>query len=204
MISLKHGFLFIHIPKTAGNTIQTILKDYSEEKIVSIAEHQDGVERFEVRSDNYKIHKHSTLADYQKQLGQEVIDGLFRFTCIRNPWGRMISFYFSPHRGEILWDRAKFIRLVDEVKPVTDYISSGTESEHGTDCFGNIDHYIRFEQLERDFEEVCKRIGIPTVPLPRYNASKSEHYSAYYDNELIELVNERFSQEIKYFRFKFA
>ena len=93
MISLKHGFLFIHIPKTAGNSIQNILQDYSEENLVCGAPYQDGVERFEVRSDDYTIHKHSTLSDYHQQLGSEVIDSLFKFTCVRNPWERMISFY---------------------------------------------------------------------------------------------------------------
>jgi len=51
MISLKYGFIFIHIPKTAGNSIQNVLKLYSEDKIVCTAPYQDGVERFELRSD---------------------------------------------------------------------------------------------------------------------------------------------------------
>jgi len=35
MISIKHNFIFIHVPKTAGNSFQNILKNYSEDKIVS-------------------------------------------------------------------------------------------------------------------------------------------------------------------------
>jgi hypothetical protein len=99
MISLSHGFLFIHIPKTAGNAIQNVLKQYSEETIVTIAPYQDRVERFEVRSGEYEIRKHSGLAEYQSRLGKSVTDQLFKFTCVRNPWERAISFFFSPHRG---------------------------------------------------------------------------------------------------------
>ncbi len=203
MISLKHQFLFIHIPKTAGNSIQNVLKSYSEERIVSVAPHQDGVERFEIRSDSYKIHKHSTLSEYQDQLGKDVIDGLFKFACVRNPWERMISFYFSPHRGTVSWDRAKFVELVANVEPVTHFVSSGSNADHGKSCFEHIDCYIRFDELNQGFGNVCARIGLPMVQLPQRNASIHTHYKTYYDNALIELVRERFFEEIGFFEFKF-
>lgn len=63
MISIQHKFLFVHIPKTGGNSVQNILRDFSEDKIVLVAPHQDGKERFEVRNDLYNIKKHSSLSD---------------------------------------------------------------------------------------------------------------------------------------------
>lgn len=203
MISLKHGFLFIHIPKTAGNSIQNILKDYSEEKLVCVAPHQDGVERFEVRSDDYTIHKHSTLSDYHQQLGSDVIDGLFKFTCVRNPWERMISFYFSPHRGEISWDRGRFISLLGNVLPTTDFISLSGAEDVCSQCFENMNHYIRYEELEAGFKRLCERISIPFTCLPRRNVSRRQHYSTYYDEELKELVRQRFMREITFFDYEF-
>ena len=34
MISHKHKFIFVHAPKTAGNSIQNLLQSYSEDIIV--------------------------------------------------------------------------------------------------------------------------------------------------------------------------
>src|SRR5262245_20224214 len=99
MISLRHRFLYVHIPKTADNAVQNVLRHYSEDKLVCLSPHQDGVERFEVRNDRYAIQKHSTLSDYERELGGGTLAGLFKFCCIRNPWERAVSYYFSPHRG---------------------------------------------------------------------------------------------------------
>jgi hypothetical protein len=100
MISFQKGFLFVHIPKTAGNSIQTILHHYSEDEIVALRAEQDGIERFGLRNPNYKIKKHSTLAEYRAALGEARFRDLYKFTCVRNPWdpygSRIIS---GPHNS---------------------------------------------------------------------------------------------------------
>src|SRR6059058_1959617 len=96
MISFQKRFLFVHIPKTAGNSIQSILRNYSEDQIVALRSEQDGIERFGLRNPNYKIRKHSTLAEYRMALGDEQFRSLYKFACVRNPWDRMVSYYFRP------------------------------------------------------------------------------------------------------------
>ena len=204
MISLKHKFLFVHIPKTAGNSIQNILRDYSEDKIVCLGPHQDGIERFEVRSGRFNIHKHTNLREYRAQLGEEVFQGLFKFASIRNPWDRVISYYFSPHRGKVFWDREKFIEFVKSIPPATDYLSLNGADGLGKYCFDSIDSYIRFEYLNDDFKRVCKQIGIPFQQLARHNVSTHRKYDSYYDSELVDLVRNLFLQEISYFGYEFG
>jgi hypothetical protein len=200
MISLQKRFLFVHIPKTAGNSIQSLLRHYSEDEIVSLRREQEGIERFGVRNPNYKIKKHSTLAEYKAALGEEQFRSLYKFACVRNPWDRMISLYFSPGRQVAEWDREAFESLVLKVPSVADYLRLEAGEE---DPFDNVDRMMRFETLTEDFRSVCAQLGIPLAPLPEYNRSSREHYSKYYDNKLRALVAERFAPEIERFGYTF-
>ncbi|MEP7016190.1 MAG: sulfotransferase family 2 domain-containing protein [Verrucomicrobiota bacterium] len=200
MISFQKRFLFVHIPKTAGNSIQSVLKDYSEDEIVALRQEQDGVERFGLRNPKYKLRKHSTLAQYRAALGEEKFRELYKFTCVRNPWDRMISYYFQPTLGVDAWDRKAFKKIVSKAVSVTDYLRLEQGEE---DPFGNVACIMRFENLADDFSSVCKALNVTVPALPKYNQSAREHYAQYYDDELRELVRERFSTEIERFGYTF-
>jgi hypothetical protein len=104
----------------------------------------------------------------------------------------MVSNFFSPHQGVSEWDRDAFIAFVGKKPTLRDFVSTDDAAPLGSE----LDLLLRFEHLAEDFEMVCGRIGIPHRPLPVVNASKSRHYSHYYDDELIELVRARFAEEI--------
>ena len=200
MISLQKRFLFVHIPKTAGNSIQTILRHYSEDEIVALRADQDGIERFGLRNPKYKIKKHSTLAEYRAALGEAHFQDLYKFTCVRNPWDRMVSYYFGTTQLVETWDRKEFRKLMLRALSVTDYLRLDQGKE---DPFSNVDYIMRFENLADDFRTVCETLGILPVTLPQYNRSSREHYSKYYDDELRELVRARFAAEIERFGYIF-
>ena len=200
MISFRKRFLFVHIPKTAGNSIQSVLRDYSEDELVALRSEQDGVERFGLRNPKYKIKKHSTLAEYREALGNEQFRSLYKFTCSRNPWDRMVSYYFTPTQSPETWNRKKFQGIISKAVSVADYIRLGPGEE---DPFANVDYVMRFENLAGDFRTVCAALDISPTALPQYNRSNREHYSKYYDDELRELVRERFAAEIERFGYAF-
>lgn len=201
MLSVKHNFLFVHIPKTAGNSLQNVLRHYSDDRIVRIHSHQDGVERFEVRSDSHDIQKHSTLEEYRRQYGEPLFSGLFKFTCVRNTWDRLLSFYFSPHRGPIAWDRGAFIDFIRDIPPMSHYLRlSDTPAQ--ADPFANVDLLLRFEHLESDFPRLCDAIGIPRQPLPHVNRSTKGRLREFYDDELTAIVRAAYHEEIERFGFE--
>src|SRR6266513_637626 len=200
MISLQKRFLFVHIPKTAGNSIQSTLRDYSEDQLVALRREQDGIERFALRNPNYNIKKHSTLAEYYNALGREQFRNLYKFTCVRNPWDRMVSYYFTPTQTPETWDPKKFRKIIFKVVAVADYLRLVNGEE---DPCANVDYIMRFENLADDFRTVCGTLEIAPATLPRYNRSSREHYSKYYDNDLRELVRSRFAAEIDRFGYTF-
>jgi len=200
MISLQKRFLFVHIPKTAGNSIQSALRDYSEDQLVALRKEQDGIERFGLRSPNYNVKKHSTLREYHDALGGEQFRNLYKFTCVRNPWDRMVSYYFTPTQSPENWDRIKFREIISKAVSIADYLRLDDGEE---DPFANVDYIMRFESLAEDFRTVCGTLNISPATLPRYNRSTREHYSKYYDDELRKLVRKRFAREIERFGYAF-
>lgn len=200
MISLQNRFLFVHIPKTAGNSIQSVLREYSEDQLIALRKEQDGIERFGLRNPKYKIKKHSRLSEYRDALGDEQFRSLYKFTCVRNPWDRMVSYYFTPTQNPETWNRQKFREMISKAVSVADYLRLDAGEK---DSFANVDHIMRFENLAEDFRAVCIAIGVSPPTLPRYNRSDREHYSRYYDDELRELVRARFAPEIERFDYRF-
>jgi Sulfotransferase family len=200
MISFQKHFLFVHVPKTAGNSIQSVLRDYSEDELVALRGEQDGVERFGLRNPKYKTKKHSTLAEYREALGNEQFRSLYKFTCVRNPWDRMVSYYFTPTQKVTAWDPKKFRKVISRALSIAEYLQ--LDKDEG-DPFGNVDYIMRFENLAGDFRIVCAALDISPPGLPQYNRSTREHYSKYYDDELRELVRERFAAEIERFGYAF-
>ena len=205
MISIKNKFLFIHIPKTGGNSIQTVLNRYSDDEItvngvVIKNSEQTHLDRFGVKYKDFELGKHSSLKEYNEAIGNE-IDGLYKFATIRNPWDRAVSFYFSPHRGKVEWDKQKFIQFVSsQVEPVRHYLTLET----GDDFLLNVDRIIKFEDLAKHFNEVALKLNLEQTKLPHRNQSKKQHYSYYYDKELIEFIGEHFKEDIKIGDYEFS
>jgi hypothetical protein len=91
----KLDLIFVHIPKTGGNTISTHLLGTSDEK-KELRNHRDGVDRFEIRG-QYTRRKHQTLQQYRDALGER-FSSVRVMTSLRHPVDRLVSTYFSPSR----------------------------------------------------------------------------------------------------------
>lgn len=132
--------LFIHVPKTGGNTIQQGLlnRGMSLDQVICSG-HQDGRQRFELRGPITET-KHQSLQRYY-QLSSDAIT-LPVVVCVRRPFERLVSLYFSPHRW-LQWcpdrgsfelprlatfDEAAFLQMAYAAPAAFDYLASGLPS----------------------------------------------------------------------------
>lgn len=206
MLSRQFGFLFIHVPKTAGNAIQHALLPYSEDHLVLSQPHHDGEDRFEIGSPGLEVHKHSTLSDYQSQLGEAFVRELFLITVVRNPWERCISHFFSPHRGDVAWSPGAFRDFVQrEVMPLQHFLRLPGDA-CPSDGFERLDATLRFERLAGDLETLRQRLGLPELAFRARNVGTRRHHAEYYREapSLVDLVADRFQAEIETYGYQYS
>ncbi|NKC31196.1 sulfotransferase family protein [Roseomonas sp. BU-1] len=190
VISIQHAFLFVHRGKSGGNSVAEALLPYSED-CKTVSGSQDGTERFDIRNDRFGTVKHARLRDYRQALPQALYAGLYKFATIRNPFERLVSAYFSPHRvaaGKVQgFDRAAFLDLVARQATLRDFI----RTTPGGALDAELNRLMRFERLAEDFAAVTQAIGLGPLALPHRNRGAHAPYRAYYDADLRRCVEAR-------------
>lgn len=201
MLSLKGRWLFVHVAKTGGNSLQSVLAAQSEDRLTS-DRHRDGVEDFEVAGD-ITGRKHMSLQEYHHRLPANVYERLFRFAVVRNPWERAVSAYFGPIQwalddGPPEWSRPRFEQLLEAVDPAMDMLS--------VDGRLDIDMVLRYETLDEDACVLFHRLGLGARELPHRNRSLvSADWRTWYaqDPGAVDVVAERYSSDIETFGYRF-
>ena len=196
MISLKHKFIFIHIPKCGGTTLETSLVDDS------------CIFRCNAWPHNLKLKyplNHCTLDDIKEsKVLHPNFDKFYSFTFVRNPFSRLVSEYFYLKGRMKLSDDTKkeLIHLANNKS------ESGAMGNHCMHLHKFINNKINFigklENLQQDFNIVCDKVGIPQQELPHINKTNHKHYTEYYDDETREIVAERYAKDVEYFGYKFG
>jgi len=194
MISLNKKFIFIHIPKCAGTSIEDLILDES-----CILNSNSWPHNLKV---NYPLN-HLTLDDIK---GSNILypnfNNFFSFTFVRNPFERLISeyFYLKPR-----------LNLTEDIKKELIFLSSKSESGiFGNHCLSqskfindDINFVGKIEKLQQDFNIICDKIKVKKKNLARKNTTIHDHYSKYYDEECKDIVSERYKEDLENFNYKF-
>lgn len=138
---------------------------------------------------------HKRLKDYDKIPRNT-------FTVIRNPFDRAVSLcahqhaegYITPEIFQKWCLTGKYPRLykkydISFADPMLDYISVGGEIL--------IDNIVRFETLAKDFKRIFDK------ELLYLNKGKREDYHQYYDESSYNIIQNRYSDDIKVFNYSF-
>ena len=65
------------------------------------------------------------------------------------------------------------------------------------------DHVGRVERMQESYDEIAARIGIPSRPLDKVNATDRRDYREYYDQQLIDGVAKLYARDLELFGYQF-
>ena len=174
MICHPYRCVFVHVPKTAGISIEHVFLDLMgltcETRAPLLLRHNDDPAKGPPRLAHLKATEYVSCG----YLSPEQFEGYFKFSFVRNPWDRIISEY--KYRGyPIRLDfktylfkhlpKPGFTDTYCHILPQYDFLFD----ERGTLL---VDFVGRYESLQADFDTVCARLGISPRPLPHVNRSE--------------------------------
>ena len=160
--------IFIHIPKTAGTSIEQFIKDKDRNDI-----HYLGVR-------NGRSMHHYTVFDLKKEL-PVLFDKYYKFSIVRNPYDRLLSeYYWTPIPGvgyKSGKNKAEFLNYVSNVVKKRLYYDN-IYNEHFIPQHMFIynkkllvDHLFRYEDLDFVANYLKKKLDIISE-FPILNKSK--------------------------------
>jgi len=193
---VEHRCIFVHIPKTAGLSVNAGL--------------------FGCNTGH-----HRTIAGYQMVFSRREFESYFKFTFVRNPWDQVTSAYFflkqgGLHDGDRRWaakhlapydsfeafvrgwvDRDS-IRLARHFRPQADYLCLPGKTTTELDFLGF------FENLRADYDHIRHVLGTGAA-LPANNVTKSKHkdFRSYYTDETRAIVAAAYREDIELLGYTF-
>jgi len=203
LISTSHKFVFIHVPKCAGDAIGATLQGLCGGKW-TYSKPQLGVKHLNAKQIRAKF------------FGDGTWDQYFRFGVVRNPWDQVHSDYcfcrsqpvppvkFGSWREKVIF--AKKYTFKDFVVRECSNGEMGLWAYYLTDHSQNqiVSFVAKYEQLEKDWKLILDEIGAPFRPLPRVNVTPNRRpYQDAYDTLSKDRVAVQFNDDIRRFDYEF-
>lgn len=184
--SQDNPYIFIHINKTGGSSVEEALKLPREHKTALEKREEVGLSKWEERKS---------------------------FCIVRNPWDKVVSHYHyrvqtnqtglgDKHIDFKEWVEQVFyfknIRYLDKVRMFSPQLS--WVSDNG-DLI--VDKVFKFEDFAIELPAYLTQEFDIDVHLPHVKSSKREKYNVYYDDRTAALVHEWYKPDIELFGFEF-
>jgi hypothetical protein len=229
----EYRCLFVHVPKTAGMSVEHVFLrlvglTWETRAPLLLRGNDDpglGPPRLaHLKAGEYVARGHLTA---------EQFESYFKFSFVRNPWDRIVSEYkYRGYPVKIDFKTYLFKHLPPPGWTDT-YCHIIPQYDFLYDDGGKllVDFVGRYESLQPDFDKVCARLGIPPTPLPRVDRSLDDawpgtlrelrkqvrraiwsrerehtfpHYTEYYDDESREFVGRLFRKDVEAFNYAFG
>lgn len=206
LISDSKRFVFIHVPKCAGTSMEAALAPYALS--LPRSKWHSLLRRLDLPRDyrRFKFARHAPLRQVERKMPRSAYEGYFKFAFVRNPWDRLVSEY-NRTLNEGSRRRHRRVRAMESFMEYLRWQAPRPAAHQHrllVDSSGDIgvDFVGRFETLERDFERVRQRIAVE-CELPHLKGYAHAHYRDYYDDEAREFVRRHWASDIEAFGYEF-
>jgi Sulfotransferase family len=206
IVSHLHRYIFVAMPKTGTHSMRQALREHLGPDDIE----QVGLfvnKRFPFDEVAQIRHGHLSVRQVRPYLGDDVCDRYFKFTFVRNPFDRFVSYcaFMTRQHGAFERDPQGTMRkILFEVRPV-DHVHFQPQYTLLTDADDalEMDFIGRVERMQDDYDAVCAKVGIPSRALDKVNSSKRGDYRQYYDQALIDGVTELYRRDLELFDYRF-
>jgi len=182
--------LFVHISRTGGTSVREVMSRDLPCWIVG----QTG----KAITRRNLVDPHTVPNGKLQQVLGDSLEELWKFTIIRNPWDRFVSWFIRQKGGQ------SFAKFMDHVFDEGSEISLQSNYFEIPDWF---DYVLRLENLELDWSVVQSRVGLAKTSKPLHlNKSRlHHHYSVYYRGltSLRDRVREHEARLLELFPYEF-
>lgn len=202
-VSHEHKVIFVHIPRTAGESIENCLSMYGGEPS----------QFFWGTVDNLDVLQHNTARELKLKIHNDTIwDEYTKFSVIRNPFSKAVSEYhwylrYGPHctfeewvmslENRIAINRAINISEIGHNMPQRSFLFD--EDKHLM-----MDKVIKFENLEEEFNDFLAAQDI-VAAIPSASMTKSqmllEDFRDYYNENTAEIVEKIYQEDLSVFSY---
>ncbi len=199
MISHQFKCIYIHIPRTAGTSIEHAICGQDWWSIEPATKH--------------------LIASQARSLYKDYWDSYFKFSIVRDPFTRMLS---------ALKYSAYFVDNLQAVKTYTDFLRGymqkfgypiTVEHDHrfntsveSTASLPNavylnmldeeLDYIGKFEELDVVFAKISQTLGLPSMSLAHHERSPSVLPNHVIGTEALRLLDQIFSKDLEYFDYQ--
>lgn len=212
LYSPSENFIFIHIYKTAGESVDAALRPYCP------IPYRNRYVRKAVRAlpapargligwhQALVCGQHMTAAEIRRKMPAELFDRAYKFTFVRNPWDWQVSQFFYMQQSRVHPEHEKIVSLGSFDNYIRYRCDTGVQLQSGFvhDEAGVriVDTVGKFETIAEDFDRICRDIGID-ARLPFRNASaRARDWRGYYSDETFDLVATTYRADIETFGYR--
>jgi len=227
MISEKYNCIFVHIPMTAGQSIEHFFLTLHGlswlDRAPLLLKYNPNKEKGPMRLAHLFASEYVSCGHIDKKRFKDY----FKFTFVRNSWARLVSEYYYRNYHDTmsfkdfvlngLPTKSLYTGSYRHIIPQYDFLYDKSDNLL-------VDFVGKFEQLQEDFDYVCSKINIDESKLPHVNSSnksatmnektknllglkrqrKQLNYTDYYDDDILKVANKMYAKDIATFGYVFG